>query len=117
MFQKIKDAVRGGAHEDRGRSDGQSTLAPSDRSRSRGRDAERPHAIGRGRGGAGNVVRSSSRDPAKEAAEMMQIEEHDQQVEAKYRALHKNEEHAAGRGGFGNVPHHHSTLKTSTIAE
>lgn len=83
--------------------------AARSRSRSRQRAAHNGHdaPAPSGRGGAGNVVRSASRDPAGEAAKMMALDEEDEQVKEKYRQLHKDDQQTAGRGGFGNVPHLH----------
>lgn len=77
--------------------------AARSRSRSRARD---PHAhVAAGRGGIGNV-RTSSVDPSSREREA-KLEAEEKAVGAKYQAAHEGEEHASGRGGFGNVPHHH----------
>lgn len=79
------------------------------RSRSRSRTRAAHHgqdlAVPAGRGGAGNV-RSPSKDPGSKEREL-KMDQQDKIVEEQYEAQHANDEHAAGRGGFGNVPHGH----------
>lgn len=89
--------------------------AARSRSRSRARAAHHGHDAPQasGRGGAGNVHRSpsGSRDPtraaqSRERAQKMAIE--DEVTRRKYEELHQGDERTAGRGGFGNLAHHHA---------
>jgi len=75
------------------------------RSRSRTRAAHHGHDLGvpAGRGGAGNV-RSPSRDPGSKEREL-KLDAEDKIVEEKYEEQHAHDDHAAGRGGFGNIAH------------
>lgn len=75
------------------------------RSRSRSRNRAHDLGVAAGRGGAGNV-RHPGNDDAGSRDRAAKLDHEDKIVEEKYEAEHQGAEHASGRGGFGNVPHH-----------